>query len=320
MPMAYEGSEPYIFVSYSHRDATFVHRVITHLESAGYRVWFDGGIEAGSEWPEYIASHLMDCSCVLTFISDDFVNSKNCKRELNFAQELQKPVLSVYVDEVHLTAGMRMQLGLSQALFRKNYSDDQAFLNALENARILADCRGTVIQRQKEQPPVQKDVQPEKPVEEKKVQPEKTDGASPLFEYQTPGSKVVGWIIALMEIAYCVIAGFAMDRFTGMTDKGGLLVLYMLIPHSAVMLFNVILTFLFRKRWGDQCLNELMLIGMFASIITSLVASVVGSFFVQFDMAWILKLLISLGLNVAPAILAAGGYFIGMVILCWNDD
>jgi hypothetical protein len=142
MPSAYEGREPYIFVSYSHRDDEFVFRAITQLEKAGFRVWFDGGIEAGSEWPEYIASHLMDCACVIAFISNSFVASKNCKRELNFAQDLQKPLLSVYIEDVELTAGMRMQLGLSQAMFRNKFEHDSQFFQSLANARILEELIG----------------------------------------------------------------------------------------------------------------------------------------------------------------------------------
>ena len=51
----YEGSEPYIFVSYAHKDAAMVMPLITGLQDRGFRVWFDAGIEAGTEWPEYIA-------------------------------------------------------------------------------------------------------------------------------------------------------------------------------------------------------------------------------------------------------------------------
>lgn len=141
MLKSYEGSEPYIFVSYSHRDSRFVHRVISHLQGKGYRVWFDGGIEVGSEWIEYIASHLDKCECVLTFISKEFVASDNCKRELNFALELKKKLLCVYVEDVNLSAGMRMQLGLTQAMYRKHFREDQEkFLEALAQAKILEGC------------------------------------------------------------------------------------------------------------------------------------------------------------------------------------
>ena len=52
----YAGHEPYIFLSYAHADAPAVMAIAARLEAAGLRVWYDGGIEVGSEWPEYIAA------------------------------------------------------------------------------------------------------------------------------------------------------------------------------------------------------------------------------------------------------------------------
>ena len=54
----YEGTQPYIFVSYAHKNDAAVLEIIGTLQSRGFRVWYDEGIEAGSEWPESIASHL----------------------------------------------------------------------------------------------------------------------------------------------------------------------------------------------------------------------------------------------------------------------
>ncbi len=54
----YEGNEPYIFVSYAHANSPEVMRVISDMHERGYRIWYDEGIEVGSEWPECIAEHL----------------------------------------------------------------------------------------------------------------------------------------------------------------------------------------------------------------------------------------------------------------------
>ncbi|MBQ3003089.1 MAG: toll/interleukin-1 receptor domain-containing protein [Clostridia bacterium] len=39
------------------------------MTESGFRVWYDNGIEAGSEWPEYIAERLMSCSVVIALMS-----------------------------------------------------------------------------------------------------------------------------------------------------------------------------------------------------------------------------------------------------------
>ena len=67
-PRAYEGTEPYIFVSYAHKDSEAVLPIIAALQDRGFRIWYDAGIEAGTEWPEYIAEQLNGSEVVLALI------------------------------------------------------------------------------------------------------------------------------------------------------------------------------------------------------------------------------------------------------------
>ena len=69
MPNAYEGQEPYIFISYAHKDSNTVLPIIQGLQERGFRVWYDAGIEIGTEWPQYIATHLKHCHSCLAFVS-----------------------------------------------------------------------------------------------------------------------------------------------------------------------------------------------------------------------------------------------------------
>ena len=82
IPVAYTGQQPYIFISYAHKDSEIVLPIIARLQKDGYRVWYDEGIVPGSNWDEYISMHL-DHSCnVLSFISKAYVKSQNCRDEL----------------------------------------------------------------------------------------------------------------------------------------------------------------------------------------------------------------------------------------------
>ena len=51
-PSAYKGTDPYIFVCYSHDDAGQVYPEISWLQSQGIHVWYDEGISPGAEWTE----------------------------------------------------------------------------------------------------------------------------------------------------------------------------------------------------------------------------------------------------------------------------
>lgn len=140
-PKAYTGKEPYIFISYAHKDSDRVLSLIRGLTDRGFRVWYDAGIEAATEWPEYIAQRLVDSSCVLAFLSGAALDSHNCRREINFAIEMKKDPLVVYLEDVELSFGMRMQLGSLQAIYYTRHGTDEAFLEKLAEAEILAPCR-----------------------------------------------------------------------------------------------------------------------------------------------------------------------------------
>ena len=139
----YEGSEPYIFLSYAHKNTDEVMPIFEGLSDNGFRVWYDAGIEAGTEWPEYIAEHLEGASCLIAFMTSAFMDSSNCRQELNFAMELNIPILVIYLEDIKLTAGMRMRLGLTQAMYKTRHDSEESFFKALYAAKLLTPCRST---------------------------------------------------------------------------------------------------------------------------------------------------------------------------------
>ncbi len=133
----YNGNEPFIFVSYAHSDSKKVLPIIEYLQQTGIRIWYDDGIEAGSEWPQYIAENLEKASCVLVFMSPNAANSHNCRNEINLASELKKEFLVVHLVDFELALGLRLQLNSNQAIFRSKFRSDGEFMNALATAKIL---------------------------------------------------------------------------------------------------------------------------------------------------------------------------------------
>lgn len=86
----YSGSDPYVFISYAHKNSDTVLPLIHALQEQDVRIWFDEGIEAGTEWPEYIAERLENSYCVIAFLSEAFTESQNCRREINFTIDLKR--------------------------------------------------------------------------------------------------------------------------------------------------------------------------------------------------------------------------------------
>ena len=139
--MPYEGQDPFIFISYAHKNSDRVIPILEKLHEAGYRVWYDDGIAPGSEWPEYIAEHLNGCRTVISFVSPESIDSPNCRREVTYALSKRKPFLGILLEETKMSPGMELQLSAQQCILRHNYRTEEEFLNKILTAEMLKPCR-----------------------------------------------------------------------------------------------------------------------------------------------------------------------------------
>lgn len=96
----YLGTRPYLFISYAHLQSREVLDTIRVLHDRGYRLWYDEGIPAGSDWPANIARHMQDCQGVICFLSRRAMESPDCYSEMRTAARLGKPILVVRLEDV----------------------------------------------------------------------------------------------------------------------------------------------------------------------------------------------------------------------------
>ena len=115
-PTPYRGSDPFIFVSYAHDDSDRIYSEIDSLTAAGFNVFYDEGISPGHSWHEDLAHALEACQLFVFFVTPRSAASKNCLREVHFAEELDKPCLIVNLEETDLTSGLKLSIGDQQAI------------------------------------------------------------------------------------------------------------------------------------------------------------------------------------------------------------
>ena len=139
--VAYKGKEKYIFISYAHKDSERVLPILEAMQRAGFRVWYDTGIEAGTEWPAYIEESLEKSSVVIAFLSHHSVESVNCRNEINYALLKQKEMLVIYLEDTELRYGLGLQLNALQSLFKFRHQTERSFLDELLKAQILQECK-----------------------------------------------------------------------------------------------------------------------------------------------------------------------------------
>jgi eukaryotic-like serine/threonine-protein kinase len=134
---AYRGTEPFVFVSYSHDDKAAVELEITALAGRGIRVYYDEGIYPGHAWHEDLANAIETCSVFLMFVTPRSVASNNCQRELAFALDSNRTILPVLLEDTELPSSIRLQIGNRQAIVRPQFTETE-FRDRLACAVI--DC------------------------------------------------------------------------------------------------------------------------------------------------------------------------------------
>lgn len=137
----YEGNEPYIFVSYAHRDSEQVLGILKMLSEQGYRIWYDDGIEPGSAWSENIAEHLSRAEVVLVLGSENYVNSQNCRQEIEFSISEERNLLVVWLENTPLSAGLKMRLSMIQSIAKYQMPSEEFEQKLFQNTGI-ARCKG----------------------------------------------------------------------------------------------------------------------------------------------------------------------------------
>ncbi len=295
----YEGSNPYIFISYSHKDTDEVLSVINALERNGFRVWFDAGVEAGSEWPEYIASHLRKSACVLAFISPNFVSSVNCRRELTFAQNLNVPMLNVYLSEVELSDGLQMQLGLNQCIFRNKFSVQEDFEEAVCRAEMLKDCRFAAGEQE-----AAAATRPQVITENRDTPTDKVPTLQLENKKAPLGHKgrrtFLSWTTSLLQLSYGFTGILAIDHVTKYAKTGFMEFLLMLIPLIVTTFISLILFRTVGAPLTKAEKNDASDMPAFCWLLALLAAIIGGCFYINTDIGVFLKILSSIGLNFVP--------------------
>lgn len=140
-PKLYEGKEPYIFISYSHKDETCVWKIIETMNESGFRIWYDDGVHPGTEWDKIIADHIINASYFISFISENYLRSDNCKDELNFARDKHIKRLPCYLEKVELPTEMEMRLGRLQNIGWYQFDHKEYFFEKLFTSEGIAVCK-----------------------------------------------------------------------------------------------------------------------------------------------------------------------------------
>lgn len=100
-----------IFISYSRRDTETVDRIASQMKEAGLDVWVDReAIKAGNTWRVQIVQAIDTCLAFVLMLSPNSATSDNVRREIDLAQDAERPFLPLMLEPVKLPPEIRYQL------------------------------------------------------------------------------------------------------------------------------------------------------------------------------------------------------------------
>lgn len=140
----YEGNEPYIFISYSHKDDERVMKIVGRLCNDGYRVWYDEGIEAGTDWIKNITEHILNSECMISFVTDNYISSENCLDEIEHAKNRKISSIVMYLDDIEIPDWFEMRYSRTQAVVAWKYDNEDEMFKRLYTAKSLKPCKVSV--------------------------------------------------------------------------------------------------------------------------------------------------------------------------------
>ena len=82
----------YIFISYSHKDKKYAHRLEKALNRSGFEVWLDDRIDYGTKWPKKIEQKLDGCEALILIMTAHSHGSDWVQNELARAKRKRKNI------------------------------------------------------------------------------------------------------------------------------------------------------------------------------------------------------------------------------------
>lgn len=107
---SFQEMKPYAFISYARKDHEKVYSILDDFVKGGLNIWYDQELKTGNEWDEEVGKRIINCELFVVFISNNSVLSRNVRNEINMAQNHDKVILPIVIEDVALSPGAELQL------------------------------------------------------------------------------------------------------------------------------------------------------------------------------------------------------------------
>jgi hypothetical protein len=96
-----------LFISYAHKDKSFVKKLAGELEGQGMKVWWDfDSLKGGQDWQKEIERAIKQCDFFLIALTPDAVTSKWVGNETAYASNAQKTIIPLHLKKCDIPIGL----------------------------------------------------------------------------------------------------------------------------------------------------------------------------------------------------------------------
>lgn len=136
------GKKSSVFLSYERQDAEKIREIAGILATRGISTWYDTSkLTGGDDWVKRIAAAIEAADVIVLLASQPALDSKWVRRELEFADQCNKPIVPVVFDDVKWPNWFDLQFGRLQRLMFNDLGTTEAAQGILQAIRDVAGGR-----------------------------------------------------------------------------------------------------------------------------------------------------------------------------------
>ena len=114
------SNKNYYFLSYSRKDIKFLDKLLKKTSSIDIKIWYDKEINLSNFWDEEISEKIRGSNGVILLLSNNFTSSKWVQREIRMADDLDKKIIVIQIENVNLITPLDLTISRRQIV---NFED-----------------------------------------------------------------------------------------------------------------------------------------------------------------------------------------------------
>lgn len=126
-----------VFISYQSNSSIAVEGLISVIGRLGdYEVWYDEHLTGGEQWWDEIIAQIINADIVLLVLSNNYLDSKPCRLEREYAKKLGKAIVPIQIDHDLNFNRLHVDIKNTQIIkYHKDSREKDGLQRALDNAQ-----------------------------------------------------------------------------------------------------------------------------------------------------------------------------------------